>query len=253
MSIPKSNNPEQQETPVRDAEFEKKMTAAVERVKQLVNSTQDEVNRVEKNKLHALRESGREITSVMADLGTSEKKGVIMRFAQETGHDASFFYMCTNFYERLTDDQYAKAVEKGLNVGVVKVLVTIKDEKLLEKAIKKAIEEGLSASDLMEFTGKKGARTKAVAARSRANAAAKSPLQVYVKANDRLRLFSESVDECTDAYNRLVSCKDEDTRQRTVDQILQYRDGIKSMVNSAKAFIAYTNGLEAKAGKVAKQ
>lgn len=253
MAIPTNNDPAKTaDKATRDAEFEKRLTEAITKVRERVGSTEERVKKVEKDKLETLWETGKDIVELMKEGEATEKKTIIMRFAKEIGNEPAFFYLCTNFYERFDEASYKKAVEHGLKVKVVKALIAVRDEKLLEKLIKRAIEEGLSEDDIRNITGKKGARSNKTANAARAKDANKTPLQVFVKGNDRLKMFSETLDSCTDAFNRLASSKSEEQRQNAIDQLIAYRAGLKAAIAGSNTFLKFTNGIEAKAGKVEK-
>ena len=251
MTIPTSNKPGEagDNKIAREAELEKRIVEVAARIKERVSTTDERVAGLEKDKLQTLWDTGKDIVELMAETGDDEKKKIIMRFHTEIGKDPSFFYLCTNFFERFDTASYAAAVKHGMTVRVVKALITIKDEKLREKYIKKAIEEGLNEVDIRNMTGKQGARAGKSRAAAKAKDANKTPLQVFVKGNDRLRMFSETIGSCTDAFGRLAESKTEEARQSAVDQLISYRDGLKAIVNECTTFLKFTNGIESKVKK----
>lgn len=250
MAIPNSNQPAKntktEETKYDDA-FEKRVVKAIQETKDEVSTAENKAKETEKLKIETLWRLGNRLSGLCNDLPEAEKKKLIMRFHAETGNKPSMFYLSMQFVGTFTEEEYKKAVEHGLTVRVMKALVSIRDAKLRKKMLDKVVEEGLNEDDIRELMGRKGTRGGSTTKR-KADDSKKSPLRVFNKALDRVKMLNETLGSASEAANRLGTCKTEDERKDSLAQLVELRDQLAALDQSQKSFLKLTAGI-VKGGK----
>lgn len=245
VAIPTSNQPkkevDEQELEKKKEEFEKKVAEAIRVTKEEVSQAEVKSEETEKLKIKVLWLAGDRINKLIGELPEAKKREIIRRFIDETGQSESFYYLATQFVSMLNKEQYDKACKHGLTVRVVKAIVSIRDEKLRESILERVVNEGLSADDIRTLLDKKkNKRSAAAAKRNQASDRKMSPLRVFSKGNERLRMLSETLGSCSEAVNRLSEAKSEDEKKDAVKQLVDFRAGANALVEELASFLKFT-------------
>lgn len=249
-AIPTSNKPaaekkEKDEKPEKkdimtDADFQKRVKDTLSEVKQMVDVTEKEITKTEELKIVSLYNVGKQMNKLLAQLGQRERAIVVEKFHKEIGMDKSFFYLAMQVENIFTKEQFDAMKKNGVTVQVIKALVTIRDDKLREKAINKAINEGLAADDIRQLKGTKGARREAYSKKRREADKKKPPQRIFSQGLDRLIMLDETIKSCTDAVTRLSECKNDDERKEAVKVLIELRKGLPDLVSEVNSFMKFT-------------
>ena len=223
-----------------DADFQKKVKDTIGEVKQLTDKIEKEINQTEELKIVSMYRIGNQAADLVSPLGPRERRLIIERFHKETGMDQSFFYLSMQVVSSFTRDQFEAMKKNGITVQVLKALASIKDDKLREKAMNKAITEGLDADAIRQIKGTKGARRAAYAQKRSASDKKKPPMRVFSQGLDRVLMVDEAVKSCTDAVTRLPECKTEEERKEAVRVLIEVRKAIPDLVAELNSFMKFT-------------
>lgn len=249
MAIPTGNKPtNEQKDKGPNPEFEKRVQEVIKEAKQAIDIVQKEVKGTEQLKTRTMWNIGNMLLTLgISEMKSGERRELIKRFVAETGMSESSYYLAVQIVKAFDEERFNKAVEKGLTVTVAKALVSIKDPKLREKLLNKAVEERLDDKSIRELTGARKARADAGAGRQKA--ANKPPLRVFCKGRDHVMMTGEIMSHCTDAVARLSECN-EDDRQHAMKVLLELRESMEKLMADAQSFLKFTESF-AKATKPA--
>ena len=245
-TIATSNKPEAAEPKeekkdiMSDADFQRKVKDTIGEFKQMADAMEKEMTKTEELKIVSLYKIGWQLTSLLEGLGPRERRLIIERFHKETAMDQSFFYLSMQVVAAFTRDQFEAMKKNGITVQVIKALAAIKDEKLREKAMNKAISEGLDADAIRQIKGTKGARREAYAKKRAASDKKKSPVRVFSQGLDRILMVDEAVKSCTDAVTRMPECKTEEERKEAVKVLIEIRKVVPDLVAELNSFLKFT-------------
>jgi len=253
MAIPTSNKPgEKNADPkgdkkadkkvdvTKDEAFQKKVSDTIAQIKPMVDEVESVITQAEETKIVSIYKVGEQMNKLLADIGVREKKLIVKRFHKEIGMHESFFYLAMQISECITQTDLNAMKKNGVTLQALKALVTIKDEKIKAKALKKAITEGITADEIRQEKGTKGARRVAYAKRKRDNDKKKPPMRVFSQGLDRVLMVQEVIGSCTDAVGRLAECKTEDDRVAAVKVLVEVRKKVPDVINELNAFMKFT-------------
>jgi len=245
MAIPKGNGPvaETKTTgAVVDPEMEAKLVDAIRVTKEELATIDEKSKKLEGEKLTSLWKAGERIESFCGgDLSSKFGHTIMARFSQETGRGESTIKLCHQIKRMLTPEQFRQAVDKKLTVRVIKSVVDIKDDKLRQKMLERALTEGLNDEDIRVITGRRGAKG---GKKKKSSDRAKPPLRVFIKSSGVVTKTIEELASCTDAVNRLDEYKDEEAKAEAVQQLVEVRKAAQSAVETIEQFLKFTKPWE---------
>ena len=255
--IPTSNKPsaekkekEEKETEkpnlMDDASFQKKVKESIAQVKTMVDEVESVTVKAEETKVVSIYKVGTNMNALVDELGPKERRIIVEKFHKEIGMDLSFFYLAMQVSAAFTKDQVEAMKKNGVTLQVVKALVTIKDEKLREKALQKAITEGLDADSIRQMKGSKGARSAANAKKQREKDKKKPPVRVFTQALDRITMVEQTLGSCTDAVSRLAECKTDDERKEALKVLIEIRKKLPDLTSELGSFMKFTDAISKK-------
>ena len=128
------------------------------------------------------------------------------------------------------------ARDHGMTVRVMAALVGIKDDKKRDELIQRAITEGLDEKDIRVIKGTHGTRKKKAKDTS---ARKKPPRRVFMKTLDQALHLDETINEATEAINRLGEVKDKD-EQDTRDQFRKSRKKLEKLRDTIDQYLKFS-------------
>jgi hypothetical protein len=256
-TIPTSNKPgsekkdekEEKKNLMDDVGFQKTVTDTIAKVKTMVDEVESVTTKTEELKIVSLFKVGDSMNKLLEQLGPRERKLIVDKFHKEIGMDVSFFYLAMQINTTFTKEQLEAMKKNGVTVQVVKALVAVKDDKMREKALNKALTEGITADEIRQLKGTKGSRQAAMTKKKREADKKKPPLRVFTQGLDRIIMVEETLGSCTDAVTRLAECKTEDERKDAVKVLVEMRKKLPDIVNELNSFLKFTASVSKPASK----
>jgi len=223
-----------------NAEFQQKVSDAITSVKTVVDEVDGFITKAEEVKIVSLYKVGEQMNKLLDKVGSRECSLVVKRFHKEIGMHVSFFYLAMQTARRISKSDLNAMKKNGVTMMALKAIVAIGEDAIRDKAIQKAVSEGMTPDEIRTLAGKKGTRRTAVAKKNREKDKKKPPARVFTQGIERTIMVQDVIGSCTDAVARLGECKTEEEREGAINLLVELRKKIPDMINEMNAFMKFT-------------
>jgi hypothetical protein len=230
--------------------FRSQIVAAIKKTIKENSRVNKAGGQAEKIRIKAMWDVGHRIRKICDQLSDHDRKAVMNRFAAEAGRSYGYYCVCAQFTQLFTRELFNKAVANLMTAQAACALIPAlrrleEGDGSREKMIDEVITEKLSADEIRHRYGKrKGAKAAKASKRRIESDQSKEPIQVFLKATDRIRELRDILISTTEAVARLGAIEPGQSRDDAIKQLIDFRELLRGFTGQATMFMTSTKVYE---------